>query len=706
MAVDTSVGNIKDIQAVTTTTIVTDIQSLSPSALIELFVLDMSQSTGVVNNFLYFHAGTNQVSGDIVWQGNTYIHLPIEAEGFSAGSNGSLPRPKIRLANIDGAFSQTLANYDDLIGCKISRKRTFAKYLDAVNFYKKNLLTYTEQLEASVWGIAGCAVGKDLIQAPDGSLTGDKLYETPSTVAVYHYVDFVGFPARGITLNDLNVYSRSFYIKGAERTKVYIQIYSNPTTSSNVSVVFDTATGLFTSESKTGTASNHTFAATADVNGWWRVSQTYDLNTTDADMYIRLMLISTGVTTNYIGVAGSGVYLWGNQLELGVLTNYVPSMPVFVSRASVAGYIGSNGFIQTAAIDAPRYSYNPANLSAAPKLLVEAASINYALNSSVASTLTLGVGTHTAPDGNLCKSLITNNGASLNYSSIGASAIQTVSLATGASTDRCFVGYFATKASNPLGCNPDITMTFATAGTTVNNIYSECRVDIAAGTMVTLYSSAQLVELYKSIELAPCGMYKVTCIVRFTQGATILNNFSFGIQVRTASGNVGVFTGDGVSGFEYSHLQWENSNIPSSYIPTTAVAVQRSADVSIAETGYNLTANPNQYYPDDVWYIDQKMSETRYMIEWELASAFDLIGVMLPSRQVNQNSCPWKYGGAECGFNQNAVGAKLFDSTDVAVFSTAADVCGKRLSSCEARFGTTKTVVLPYGGFPGALQYG
>lgn len=258
MAVDTSVGNIKDIQALTTTTIVADIQSLSPSALIELFVLDMSHSTGIVNDLLYFHAGTNQLTGDIVWQGNTYVHLPIEAEGFSAGSNGGLPRPKVRLANLNGTFSQTLAAYDDLIGCKISRKRTFVKYLDAVNF----------------------------------------------------------------------------------------------------------------------------------------------------------------------------------------------------------------------------------------------------------------------------------------------------------------------------------------------------------------------------------------------------------------------------------------------------------------STGVNATANAGQYYPDDIWYIDQKMSETRYMIEWELASAFDLIGVMLPSRQVNQNSCPWKYGGTECGYNQNISGAKLFDSTDVAVTSIALDVCGKRLSSCEARWGTTKTVVLPYGGFPGALQYG
>ena len=115
--------------------------------------------------------------------------------------------------------------------------------------------------------------------------------------------------------------------------------------------------------------------------------------------------------------------------------------------------------------------------------------------------------------------------------------------------------------------------------------------------------------------------------------------------------------------------------------------------------GVNATANPSQCYPDDIWYIDQKISETRYMIEWELASAFDLIGVMLPSRQINQNSCPWAYKGAECGYT----GTTYLTALDVSTPYIASDVCGKRLASCEARFGATAT--LPYGGFPGAISY-
>ncbi|HBR1621211.1 TPA: phage minor tail protein L, partial [Klebsiella pneumoniae] len=51
-----------------------DIQSLSPSALIELFELDMSVTTS--GGKLYFHAGTNGLSQPIVWQGVSYEPWP------------------------------------------------------------------------------------------------------------------------------------------------------------------------------------------------------------------------------------------------------------------------------------------------------------------------------------------------------------------------------------------------------------------------------------------------------------------------------------------------------------------------------------------------------------------------------------------------------------------------------------------------------
>ena len=112
--------------------------------------------------------------------------------------------------------------------------------------------------------------------------------------------------------------------------------------------------------------------------------------------------------------------------------------------------------------------------------------------------------------------------------------------------------------------------------------------------------------------------------------------------------------------------------------------------------GVNPTADPSAEFPNDVFYVDRKAGETNEVVEFELAAAMDMTGVMLPRRQVVQNVCPWRYRGAECGY----AGTNYFDATDAPVGTLAQDVCGKRLSSCEARFGTYAE--LPYGGFPAA----
>lgn len=127
-----------------------EIQSLSPSRIIELFVLDLtSVSPGEV---FYFHSGINQINQPIVWQGVTYYPIPIEAEGFDISTKGTLPRPKMRVANIDGLFSVEVRDHDDLVGCKITRKRTFARFLDAVNFPSGNAEADPNQyIEDDIW---------------------------------------------------------------------------------------------------------------------------------------------------------------------------------------------------------------------------------------------------------------------------------------------------------------------------------------------------------------------------------------------------------------------------------------------------------------------------------------------------------------------------------------------------------------------------
>ena len=111
--------------------ITSEIQKLEPSAIIELFVLDATSFGGDV---FRFHAGTNNLRQSVVWQGNTYLPFPVQASGFDMSGNGQLPRPKLVLANVTGAITMLVLAFDDMLGAKVTRKRTLAKYLDAVNF--------------------------------------------------------------------------------------------------------------------------------------------------------------------------------------------------------------------------------------------------------------------------------------------------------------------------------------------------------------------------------------------------------------------------------------------------------------------------------------------------------------------------------------------------------------------------------------------
>lgn len=109
-------------------TIRSDIQKLAPGSLIELFVVEIG------TDVLRFHAGVNELGNDVVWRGETYVRYPVEASGFELKAGGTLPRPRIRVANVTGLLSALVHANDDLVGARVTRKRTLLKYVDAVNF--------------------------------------------------------------------------------------------------------------------------------------------------------------------------------------------------------------------------------------------------------------------------------------------------------------------------------------------------------------------------------------------------------------------------------------------------------------------------------------------------------------------------------------------------------------------------------------------
>jgi lambda family phage minor tail protein L len=112
----------------------------------------------------------------------------------------------------------------------------------------------------------------------------------------------------------------------------------------------------------------------------------------------------------------------------------------------------------------------------------------------------------------------------------------------------------------------------------------------------------------------------------------------------------------------------------------------------------NPTADPLAEFPREIYFVDRKSAENRDVVEFELASAFDMAGVRAPKRQCITR-CQWVYRSAECSYT----GLAYFDASDAPVANASQDVCGKRVDSCKARFGAKSE--LPFGGYPGIGTY-
>lgn len=124
--------------------------SIAPDALIELFEIDfsiMQETTEYFNDLADLNFGDSSIyrfcamingTNPIYWQGNAYQPMPIEVEGFEKTGDGKLPRPRIKIANPEGIFSLIFKTNRDFANCKVTRKRTFARFLDEDNYLNRN----------------------------------------------------------------------------------------------------------------------------------------------------------------------------------------------------------------------------------------------------------------------------------------------------------------------------------------------------------------------------------------------------------------------------------------------------------------------------------------------------------------------------------------------------------------------------------------
>tara|TARA_R100001086_G_scaffold151186_1_gene80422 strand:- start:299 stop:1483 length:1185 start_codon:yes stop_codon:yes gene_type:complete len=137
---------------------------LEPSTLVELFEIDIREIllgdklqktlqndpsfniNNKSNNIFRFHnnvilTSANNRIDDIIFQGNTYVAMPIQAEGYEINSKGQAATPKLSIAVKDegvqefARLKKLMRDLEDLVGAKVTRIRTFVKFLDASNLF-------------------------------------------------------------------------------------------------------------------------------------------------------------------------------------------------------------------------------------------------------------------------------------------------------------------------------------------------------------------------------------------------------------------------------------------------------------------------------------------------------------------------------------------------------------------------------------------
>lgn len=186
-----------------------EIFSMEPTALLEMYVLYYDYANDTEEQ-LYFHAGTNGLAGKIIFDGQEYLPMPAESEGFEVLGDQRLPRPKIRVSNAGLYVSSLLRKYQNLNGAKLIRRRTFTKFLDDVNFPNNK----------NPWGSAN----------PNAKLPDEKYFISRKTVENKMMVEFelissldlenVNIPAREISSRYCSWIYRGFGCRYGQDSKV------------------------------------------------------------------------------------------------------------------------------------------------------------------------------------------------------------------------------------------------------------------------------------------------------------------------------------------------------------------------------------------------------------------------------------------------------------------------------------------------------
>jgi len=372
-----------------------------------------------------------------------------------------------------------------------------------------NLLTWTQQFDNVAWSKGDATVAANATTAPDGTSTADKLQET--TANAPHYA------LQAVTVAAA-AHTASVYVKAAERTWCILEMGGTPF---GCGAWFNLSTGVVGTQF--GSPSSVTITAVG--NGWWRLTMTKTAGSSGSAFTTVYTSTGDNVST-YAGTAGSGIFVWGAQLE---------------AASAASTYTRNNG-----GVFPPRFDYDPVTL--APKgLLIEEQRTNVVLTSTFA-TLAGSAGSQ-YPSGTGWSNFFNTGGTRTYVSSSVFAGAQAMDVAS------------VSAARNVIG------FSFAAASSTTYTVsfYVE---SVSGATGIVAYATGAL------------GTGGTTNSVT---APTTTGRYTYTFTTGTGAGTVDLRFGIGAAANEsgsirISNVQCEAGAFATSYIPTVASQVTRTAD--------------------------------------------------------------------------------------------------------------------------------